>query len=63
MLNRSPFDANKLKSDFPIFDRKVRGNNRLIYLDSAATSQKPKSVIAAESKFYELINEIGRAHV
>jgi len=56
MLNRSPFDANKLKSDFPIFDRKVRGNNRLIYLDSAATSQKPKSVIAAESKFYELIN-------
>ena len=56
MLNRSPFDANKLKSDFPIFDRKVRGNNRLIYLDSAATSQKPKSVIAAETKFYELIN-------
>ena len=56
MLNRSPFDANKLKSDFPIFDRKVRGNNRLIYLDSAATTQKPKSVIAAESKFYELIN-------
>jgi cysteine desulfurase/selenocysteine lyase len=56
MLKSKAFDPEKIKSDFPIFNRKVRGNNRLIYLDSAATSQKPKSVIAAEAKFYELIN-------
>lgn len=56
MLKVPAFDPELIKSDFPIFNRKVRGNNRLIYLDSAATSQKPKSVIAAEAKFYELMN-------
>lgn len=56
MLKAPAFDPELIKSDFPIFNRKVRGNNRLIYLDSAATSQKPKSVIAAEAKFYELMN-------
>jgi cysteine desulfurase/selenocysteine lyase len=34
----------------------VRGGNRLIYLDSGATSQKPESVIKAESDFYRTIN-------
>ena len=56
MLKAPAFDPELIKSDFPVFNRKVRGNNRLIYLDSAATSQKPKSVIAAEAKFYELMN-------
>ncbi len=46
----------KLKDDFPILSHKVRGVSGLVYLDSAATSQKPKVVIAAESNFYSSIN-------
>lgn len=46
----------KLKDDFPILSHKVRGVSGLVYLDSAATSQKPKVVIAAESSFYSSKN-------
>jgi len=49
-------DLSKYKKDFPIFVRKVRGGNPLIYLDSGATSQKPESVISAEVNFYRTIN-------
>jgi cysteine desulfurase/selenocysteine lyase len=49
-------DLSKYKKDFPIFARKVRGENPLIYLDSGATSQKPESVISAEANFYRTIN-------
>jgi cysteine desulfurase/selenocysteine lyase len=49
-------DLSKYKKDFPILHRKVRGDNPLIYLDNGATSQKPESVIAAESNFYRTIN-------
>ena len=40
------------RKDFPILKRKVNGR-RLVYLDSAATSQKPASVISAMKDFYE----------
>ena len=49
-------DLSKYKKDFPVFARKVRGGNSLIYLDSGATSQKPESVISAEADFYRTIN-------
>lgn len=49
-------DLSSCKKDFPIFERKVRGGNPLIYLDSGATSQKPNSVIEAESNFYRTVN-------
>jgi len=49
-------DLSSCKKDFPIFERKVRGGNSLIYLDSGATSQKPNSVIEAESNFYRTVN-------
>jgi cysteine desulfurase/selenocysteine lyase len=49
-------DLSNYKKDFPIFARKVRGGNPLIYLDSGATSQKPESVISAEANFYRTIN-------
>jgi cysteine desulfurase/selenocysteine lyase len=49
-------DLSKYKKDFPIFARKVRGGNPLIYLDSGATSQKPELVISAEANFYRTIN-------
>ena len=40
-----------IKKDFPILNRKIN-RNKLIYLDSAATSQKPKQVINALNEFY-----------
>ncbi len=43
------------KKDFPILRQKVHGKS-LVYLDSASTSQKPASVIAAEKEFYENYN-------
>ncbi|MEK6807634.1 MAG: cysteine desulfurase, partial [Nanoarchaeota archaeon] len=48
-------DIKQIKSDFPILKQKINGKP-LVYLDSAATSQKPKQVIAGEKIFYETIN-------
>jgi len=45
-------DAAKVREDFPIFRREVHGH-RLVYLDSAATSQKPAVVLEALRHFYE----------
>ena len=45
-----------IRKDFPIFERAIRGDMRLIYLDSGATSQKPNSVIEAEANFYRRNN-------
>lgn len=50
------FTAAQIRKDFPIFERTVREEKRLVYLDSGATSQKPFSVIEAESDFYRLHN-------
>ena len=49
------FDPNEIKKDFPILARTVNGN-ALVYLDSGATSQKPKQVIEAISNYYETSN-------
>jgi cysteine desulfurase/selenocysteine lyase len=49
-------DVARLKSDFPIFARTVRDGKPLIYLDSGATSQKPRLVLDAERNFYEQHN-------
>ncbi len=48
-----PIDVAALKRDFAIFDKKMRGGNRLVYLDSGATSQKPREVLDAERFFNE----------
>ena len=48
----SHFDVSAVQADFPILKRPIRGNNRLVYLDSGATSQKPNSVLDAEREFY-----------
>lgn len=45
-----------IKKDFPIFDRTIRDGQRLVYLDSGATAQKPNSVIDAELNFYRFNN-------
>ena len=49
------FDVNKIRSDFPILERQVHGKP-LIYLDNAATSQKPEVVIRSMSEYYERYN-------
>ncbi len=41
-----------MRADFPLLTRTVRGGRPLVYLDSAATSQKPDVVIDAELEFY-----------
>lgn len=42
-----------IREDFPILKRVLRGNRKLVYLDNAATTQKPLSVIDAISNFYK----------
>ncbi len=51
-----PLDVEAIRADFPILSRTVRDGRRLVYLDSGATSQKPRSVLDAEREFYETIN-------
>jgi len=45
-------DVERVKKDFPILDRQVDGH-RLVYLDSAASAQKPMAVLDAMERFYE----------
>lgn len=49
------FDINKIRSDFPIINEKVYGRP-LIYLDNAATTQKPLVVLNKTTEFYKTIN-------
>ena len=49
-------DVVAIKKDFPIFERTIRDGQRLVYLDSGATSQKPNSVIDSELNFYRTSN-------
>src|SRR5262249_43317296 len=53
--NRPVVDLDKIREDFPILGESIRGK-RLVYLDNAATSQKPKAVIDALEKYYEKDN-------
>jgi len=49
------FDTSAIRRDFPILARKIKGH-RLVYLDNTATTQKPRAVIEAESRFYSTSN-------
>ena len=48
-------DVERIRDDFPILSRKVHGKP-LVYLDNAATSQKPRAVIQALTEYYETYN-------
>lgn len=49
------FDINHIRAQFPILNQEVNGKP-LVYLDNAATSQKPISVLETWEKYYETIN-------
>jgi cysteine desulfurase/selenocysteine lyase len=52
---KAPLDPVALRADFPILNQEVHGH-RLVYLDSAATSQKPLAVIEAMDAYYRRDN-------
>lgn len=47
------FDAKIVRKDFPVLERRVHGDVPLVYLDSAASTQRPRQVIEAMSRFEE----------
>lgn len=49
------FAVEKIRKDFPILQQAINGN-QLIYLDNAATSQKPSAVIDAVANYYKMTN-------
>jgi cysteine desulfurase / selenocysteine lyase len=51
----APLDVERLRADFPILHQQVHGKP-LVYLDNAATAQKPRAVIDAVSRYYERDN-------
>ncbi len=54
-VNRRRFNVEEVRADFPILQQRIHGKP-LVYLDSAATSQKPQVVIDAVVKFYSQDN-------
>ncbi|GAA2843070.1 cysteine desulfurase [Crossiella cryophila] len=52
----APLDVAAIRADFPILGRTVRDGKRLVYLDSGATSQRPRQVLDAERHFLETSN-------
>ncbi len=50
-MRSQPLDVERVRADFPILKKKVHGK-KLIYLDNAATTQKPRSVVEAIGNYY-----------
>jgi len=56
VMSQATYDAVRVREDFPILSRRLPSGASLVYLDSANTSQKPQSVIAAVDEHYRLHN-------
>lgn len=56
MMQKVALDARKVRQDFPIFTHKMNRDKSLVYLDNAATTQKPQSVIDATYNYYANYN-------
>ena len=54
-VSKKKYDVNKIREDFPILRKKVHDKN-LVYLDNAATTQKPNYVIDKVNKYYATMN-------
>jgi cysteine desulfurase/selenocysteine lyase len=50
--SRAPFDVELVRADFPLLRQRAAAGRPLVYLDNAATTQKPQKVIDAMSRFY-----------
>ena len=50
------YDLAAVRAQFPVLSRRLPGDRPLVYLDSAATSQKPRAVLTAMQTYYELHN-------
>jgi len=50
-MSTPPYDVERIREDFPILSREVHGRP-LVYLDNAATTQKPRAVIDRISRYY-----------
>lgn len=53
-FTKAELDA--IRRDFPVIDKEGRGGRPIVYLDSSATSQKPRCVLQAETEFYTDMN-------
>ncbi|NNL19721.1 MAG: cysteine desulfurase [Ignavibacteriaceae bacterium] len=54
-VNKKKYDLKKIRGDFPILNKKVHGKN-LVYLDNAATTQKPVQVLNKLEEYYSTTN-------
>lgn len=54
-MSLRPFDLASIRADFPILQQQVKGKP-LVYLDNAATTQKPQAVMDALNRYYSTIN-------
>ncbi|MCL4278645.1 MAG: aminotransferase class V-fold PLP-dependent enzyme, partial [Ignavibacteriaceae bacterium] len=54
-VSKNSFNVNRIREDFPILSKKVHGKN-LVYLDNAATTQKPVYVIDKINNYYTTMN-------
>jgi len=54
-MQTASIDVERVRADFPILSRRI-GGHPLVYLDSAATSQKPLPVLAAVDNYYRTSN-------
>src|SRR2546422_9962629 len=62
MMQKGALSVEKIRADFPILNCKMSGGKPLVYLDNAATSQKPLAVIDAIHDYYMNYNsDIHRA--
>ena len=52
-LGGTAFDPHAVRRDFPILEERIHGGKRLVWLDNAATTQKPRAVIDRLTQFYE----------
>lgn len=51
-MQKGALNVSKIREDFPILKRKLKGDKSLVYLDNAATTQKPQAVIDAIREYY-----------